>query len=81
MLELHAKYHNPATFGDVLDVHTTVEQWRGKVLVHTHRIMRDDVLICEGRETRALCVKNGEGKIKAVTIPEFVKAACHSGQP
>ena len=76
MLELHAKYHNPSTFGDTLDVHTTVEQWQRKVFVHTHRIVRDDVLICEGRETRALCVKDDAGKIKAVTVPEFVMAAC-----
>ncbi|HEY7803654.1 MAG TPA: thioesterase family protein [Orrella sp.] len=76
MLKLHAKYHNPSTFGDVLDVHTKVEQWRGKVFVHTHRIMRDELLICEGRQTRALCVKTDEGRIKAVTIPEFVMTAC-----
>jgi 4-hydroxybenzoyl-CoA thioesterase len=38
--------------------------------------MRGDTLICEGRATRALCVKQADGRLKAVPIPEFIRAAC-----
>ena len=33
-------------------------------------------LIFEGRETRALCVRNADGRIKPVPVPEFVRSRC-----
>ncbi len=41
-----------------------------------HRVMRGDELIREGRETRALCVRNTDGRIKAVPVPEFIRSRC-----
>ena len=77
MLEIHTRFVNPVTYGQTIDIHTHVEEWRNKVFVQLHRVMRGDDLICEGRETRALCVKHPEtGRIKAISIPEFIRAAC-----
>jgi 4-hydroxybenzoyl-CoA thioesterase len=76
MLEMHTRFHNSVTHGERVDVHTEIEEWRGKVFIQRHRIMRGDTLICEGRATRALCVKHPDGQLKAVPVPEFIRAAC-----
>ena len=76
LLEIHTKFVKSATFGETLQVHTRIEEWRAKVFIQHHRVMRGDELICEGRETRAFCVKLPGGRLKAVPIPEFIRALC-----
>ena len=76
LLEIHTRFHTSATYGERLDVHTRIEEWRGKVFIQHHRIMRGDTLICEGQETRALCVQGADGRLKAVPVPEYIRAAC-----
>lgn len=76
LLEIHTRFHTAVTYGERIEIHTSVEEWRGKVFIQTHRVMRGETLICEGRETRALCVKDDSGKLKAVVVPEFIRAAC-----
>jgi len=44
--------------------------------VQRHRIVCGETLICEFRATRALCVKQADGKLKAVEVPDFIRAAC-----
>jgi len=79
LLEIHTRFLISATHGDRLEVHTRVEEWRGKVFIQHHRLMRGSELICEGRETRALCVREPGGRLKAIPVPEFIRAACVSG--
>ncbi len=76
LLEIHTRFLKSSTYGERLHVHTTVESWRGKVFVVHHRVLREDELICEGRETRALCVMDAVGKLKAVPVPDFIQQAC-----
>jgi 4-hydroxybenzoyl-CoA thioesterase len=38
--------------------------------------MRGETLICEGRETRALCIKEPGGRLKAIPVPDFIREAC-----
>jgi len=76
LLEIHTKFLRPATYGETIEVHTTVEEWRAKVLIQHHRIVRGDDLICEGRETRAFVVRQPDGRLKAIPVPEDIKALC-----
>jgi 4-hydroxybenzoyl-CoA thioesterase len=76
LLEIHTRFLTSATYGERLDVHTRVEEWRGKVFIQTHRLVRGEELICEGRATRALCVRDNSGRLKAVPVPDFIRAAC-----
>jgi 4-hydroxybenzoyl-CoA thioesterase len=77
MLEIHTRFVKSVTYGETIAIHTRIEEWRAKVFIQHHRVMRGDDLICEGRETRALCVRDAEtGRIKAVPIPEFIRVAC-----
>jgi 4-hydroxybenzoyl-CoA thioesterase len=77
LLEINTLFLKPATYGQTLEVHTHVEEWRAKVLIQHHRILRDDELLCEGRETRAFVVRvPGSYKLKSIPIPEDIKALC-----
>ena len=77
LLEIHTKFFMPATYGERLQIHTSVQEWRAKVLIHKHVVMRGDDLICEGTETRALAVRlPDEDRIRAIPIPEDIKAKC-----
>jgi len=76
LLEIHTKFFLPATYGETIEVHTTVEEWHAKVLIQHHRIVRGDDLICEGRETRAFVVRQPDGRLKAIPVPEDIKALC-----
>ena len=78
MLEIHTRFVKSVTYGDTIEIHTRIEAWRTKVFVQHHRVVRGDNLICEGRETRAFCVRDEEGRLKAVPIPAFIRAACEA---
>ena len=77
LLEIHTKFYKTATYGERLQIHTSVQEWREKVFVHKHLVKRDDLLLCEGVETRAMCVRlPGQDQIKAIAIPPDIKAKC-----
>lgn len=78
LLEINTRFKRPATYGEQLQVRTHVEAWRDKVFIQQHSIWRDDVLICEGTETRAFVVHpEGEpDRIKAIAVPEDIRALC-----
>jgi 4-hydroxybenzoyl-CoA thioesterase len=78
LLEIHTKFLKPATYGERLQIHTSVIEWRAKVFIHQHRVMRSDTLICEGTETRAFCMRlpDEPDRIKAVAIPPDIRARC-----
>lgn len=78
LLEIHTKFLRPATYGDTLHVHTSIESWAAKTYVHRHVVMRGDTVLCEGRETRAFVVHpdGDRSRIKAVAVPGFIKKKC-----
>lgn len=78
LLEISIKFIRPATYGETLQIHTSVDEWRGKVFVQRHVVKRGADLLCEGTEVRAFCVRptdNPDG-IKAIQVPEDIKAKC-----
>ena len=56
LLEIHTKFMRPATYGETLHVHTSIESWAAKTFVQKHVVMRGDTVLCEGREARAFVV-------------------------
>ena len=76
LLEIHTRFFKPATYGETIEVHTEVEEWRAKVLIQKHRVTRGEDLICEGRETRAFVVRQPDGRLKAIPVPEDIKLLC-----
>ena len=78
LLEINTKFSRPATYGERLQIQTSVTEWRDKVFIHKHVVMRGDDVLCEGTETRAFCIRHPENpdRIKAVAVPEDIKAKC-----
>ena len=78
LLEINTKFRQPSTYGETLQVHTSIVEWRAKVFIQKHVVMRGDALICEGLETRAFVIHpEGEpDRIKAIPVPEDIKALC-----
>ncbi|TBR72840.1 MAG: acyl-CoA thioesterase [Burkholderiaceae bacterium] len=78
LLEIHTKFLRPATYGETLQIHTSVEEWRDKVFIQQHRVRRGDDLLCEGRETRAFVIHppGAPDRIKAIPVPADIKARC-----
>ncbi len=78
LMEINTKFMCPATYGETLQIHTSVIEWRNKALIHKHVVMRGEDVLCEGLETRAICIRHPDDpdRIKAIPIPEDIKALC-----
>ncbi len=78
LLEIHTRFMKPATYGETIEVHTSVEEWAVKTFRHRHVVRRGSDVLCEGTEVRAFCVRDtaNPDRIKAIPIPEDIKALC-----
>jgi 4-hydroxybenzoyl-CoA thioesterase len=78
LVDTHASFINTASYGDVLEIHTSIAEWRGKSFVQRYRVMRGEVKIMECDEVRIFAARSGDDphKIRAVPIPEDVKRLC-----
>jgi 4-hydroxybenzoyl-CoA thioesterase len=78
LLEIHTRFVKPATYGQTLEVLTTVDEWRAKTFLHRHVITRDGELLCEGTELRAFCIRHPDDpdRIKAIPVPEDIRLLC-----
>ncbi len=78
LLEIQVKFLRPATYGETLQIHTNIQEWRAKAFLFRHVIMRGDDVLCEGVETRAFCIRPADNpdRIKAIPVPEEIKRLC-----
>jgi len=62
----------------LLEIHTSVSEWREKVFIHKHLVMRGDDVLCEGTETRAFCmnVQGQPGRIQIIPVPQDIQSLC-----
>lgn len=78
LLEIQTKFLKTATYGETIEVHTSVEHWAAKTFRHRHVVRRGDDILCEGTEVRAFCQRDpaNPDRIRAIPIPEDIKALC-----
>lgn len=78
LVDAQASFKNSATYGEDITVETWVEEWRNKSFIMRHVARRGDTVLCEGREVRVFAKQDPEDplRIKAVSIPEDIRAAC-----
>ena len=78
LLEIQVKFMRPATYGESLQIHTNILEWRAKTFVFRHLIQRGDELLCEGLETRAFCIRRPDDpdRIQAIAVPDSIKSLC-----
>lgn len=78
LVDAQARFVAPATYGEDIELDTTIAEWRTKSFVVQHRVRRGEVLLAEGREVRVFARKHPHDpkRIQAVPPPEDVRAAC-----
>ncbi|MDO9278587.1 MAG: acyl-CoA thioesterase [Polaromonas sp.] len=78
LLEINTRFFRPATYGETLEIHTTVEAWKDKVFIHKHVIKRSGEILCESTETRTFVTKHPDdpSRIKSIKVPEDVINLC-----
>jgi len=78
LVDTHAKFVKTASYGDVLQIHTTIPEWRTKSFVQRHRVMRGDELIMKCDEVRIFAsgLENKAPGIRAMPIPELIRVLC-----
>ena len=78
LVDASARFLRPATYGDLIDIDTAIEEWRGKSFVMSHVIRRGEDVLVEGREIRVFAKRHPSdpARIQAVPPPESVRAWC-----
>lgn len=78
LVDAQARFVAPASYGDVIDVDTTIDEWRGKSFALSHIIRRNTDVLVEGREVRIFARKRADDptRIMAVPIPEDIRRLC-----
>ena len=85
LVDTHARFVQTASYGDVLDIHTSIAEWRSKSFVQHYRITRANPsaperpdLIMECDEVRIFAAHRSGDKpgIRALPIPESIRALC-----
>ena len=78
LVDASARFLRPATYGDVIDVDTTIDEWRSRSFVMSHIIRRGEEVLVEGREVRVFARRHPEdpARIQAVDPPESVRKWC-----
>ena len=78
LLEINTKFMKPASYGERLQVYSTITEWREKTFVFKHVVKRGEDVLCEGTEVRCFTIKHPDDpdRIKAIPVPEDIKAMC-----
>ncbi|HEY2815499.1 MAG TPA: acyl-CoA thioesterase [Casimicrobiaceae bacterium] len=75
IVDVSAKFLRAATYGDTIDVETSIIEWRNKSFVMQHVIRRSDDVLVEGREIRVFAQRHSEdpNRIQAVRLPDRLR--------
>ena len=78
LVDTQAKFIQTASYGDVLQVHVRVAEWRAKSFVQRYRILRGDDLIMQCDEVRIFAARRDSGgtAIRALPIPPHIRDLC-----
>ena len=70
LLEIHTRFMKAATYGEWIEVHTSVEEWAVKVFRHRHVIKRGDDVLCEGTEVRTFAIRDPQNPERIHVLAE-----------
>ncbi len=76
LVDTHARFMKTATYGDTLQIHTRIGEWRGKSFTQVYRVMRGDDLLMECEEVRIFAGRRADGGIFAMPAPEQIRSLC-----
>ena len=75
---IESRFVAPASYGDSIDIYTSVVEWRTKSFVFEHLIRRAETLLVEVHEVRVFAqrVDGDRHRIRAVPMPPEWRALC-----
>lgn len=77
LVETTSRFIRPASYGDHIEVHTSIIKWDNKVFVQTHEILREGILLASAKEKRVFACRDAEtGRMHAIPVPEDFRALC-----
>ena len=76
LVDTQARFIKTATYGDLLRIHVTIAEWRGKSFVQRYRVMKDGEPIMECEEVRIFAGHRAGGGIRALPIPDEIRRLC-----
>lgn len=83
IVDTHSRFIKTATYGDVLNIATSISEWRTKSFVHQYRFTRanasggEPALIMECEEVRIFAARREDGQgIRAVPAPAEIRQLC-----
>lgn len=76
LVDTQASFLRTASYGDVLDIHTRITEWRSKSFVQSYQVMRGDEEIMRCTEVRIFAADKQGGGIRAVPVPEQIRVLC-----
>jgi 4-hydroxybenzoyl-CoA thioesterase len=76
LVDTKARFLKTATYGDKLEIATSIGEWRGKSFTQVYRVLRGEDLLLECEEVRIFAGRKPDGGIFALPIPEEIRALC-----
>jgi len=78
LLEIHTRFVKTATYGEAIEVHTSIEAWQAKTFRQRHVVRRGADELCVGTEVRAFCIRHPDDpdRIRAIPVPDDIRTMC-----
>jgi 4-hydroxybenzoyl-CoA thioesterase len=78
LVDASARFLRPASYGDAIDVETSIIVLRAKSFVMKHTIRRGDDVLVNGREIRVFARRHPDDpkRLQAVPLPVSVRELC-----
>jgi 4-hydroxybenzoyl-CoA thioesterase len=75
MVDTRARFLSPATFGDTVEIDSSIAGWGNSSFTVEHKVRKDGKLMAEGFEKRVWTIRAPEegGRLKSQAIPQEVK--------
>lgn len=78
VVEASSRFIRPTSYGDQVEVHVSIDEWREKSFVMKYELRRGDELLAEGRDVRIFAIRHPEdpSRIKVVPVPGDIRRLC-----
>jgi len=76
LVDTQASFIRTASYGDELQIHVSITEWRSKSFVQSYRVMRGEEDIMRCNEVRIFAAAKEGGGIRALPIPDDIRALC-----
>ena len=75
IVDVSAKFLRPGTYGDTIEIETSIAEWRDTSFVMNHLIRRGTDVLVDGREIRIFAQPHPDDpkRIRAVHLPDHLR--------